>query len=26
MDGEVLCTDAHRIACEILPGQLKVRF
>ena len=25
MDGEVLCTDAHRIACEILPGQLQVR-
>ena len=25
MDGEVLCTDAHHIACEILPGQLQVR-
>jgi len=25
MDGEVLCTDAHRIACEILPQRLQVR-
>jgi YegS/Rv2252/BmrU family lipid kinase len=25
MDGEVLCTDAHRIACEILPERLRVR-
>lgn len=25
MDGEVLCTDAHRITCEILPQQLRVR-
>lgn len=25
MDGEVLCTDAHRITCEILPGRLRVQ-
>ena len=25
MDGEILCTNAHRLACEILPGQLRVR-
>jgi len=25
MDGEVLCTNAHRITCEILPGQLQVQ-
>jgi len=25
MDGEVLCTDAHRIACEVLPQRLQVR-
>jgi len=25
MDGEVLCTDAHRIECEILPRRLRVR-
>ena len=25
MDGEILCTDAHRIVCEILPGRLRVR-
>jgi diacylglycerol kinase (ATP) len=25
MDGEVLCTDAHRIECEILPQRLRVR-
>ncbi len=25
MDGEMLCTDAHRIECEIIPGQLRVR-
>jgi YegS/Rv2252/BmrU family lipid kinase len=25
MDGEILCTDAHRITCEILPGRLRVR-
>jgi diacylglycerol kinase (ATP) len=24
MDGEVLCTDAHRIECEILPQRLRV--
>jgi diacylglycerol kinase (ATP) len=24
MDGEVLCTDAHRIECEILPRRLRV--
>ena len=24
MDGEVLCTDAHRIECEILPQRLQV--
>ena len=25
MDGEILCTAAHRIVCEILPGRLRVR-
>jgi YegS/Rv2252/BmrU family lipid kinase len=25
MDGEVLCTDAHRIECEIFPQRLRVR-
>lgn len=25
MDGEILCTDAHKIACEILPRQLQIR-
>jgi diacylglycerol kinase (ATP) len=25
MDGEVLCTDAHHITCEILPQRLRVR-
>jgi len=25
MDGEILCTDAHRIECEILPRRLRVR-
>jgi len=25
VDGEVLCTDAHRIECEILPGALRVQ-
>jgi diacylglycerol kinase (ATP) len=25
MDGEILCTDAHRIECEILPQRLRVQ-
>ena len=25
MDGEILCTNAHRLTCEILPGQLRVQ-
>lgn len=23
-DGELICTDAHRIACEVLPGRVRV--